>query len=218
MGWLDWLIKRTPRKVSKSWDLPTFSPPLPDQDEEGRVKTYPLLRSCPVKFPDGEYSFLAWGPSWGYRFNEAGQWIKGKLCDRCGAPYPQICACGSKARPLGQHGGLDIMSPMKTPQVFPASGLILESGLRGKYGKRILVLLDDEMEAHDGTMKKFYLTGAHFDHIPVMKGQHVNRGEFAGLSGNSGNTGKRRVPHIHWQLEEESAWPRYPVSIRWVNA
>jgi len=156
-----------------------------------------LLHPC-KGVPLGK-GFGVWGPRWRYHFDESGKWVKGQVRRPSG-----MC---------GQHGGQDIMAPMRTALVAPGAGLVLEAGWQDPknkfvgYGLRTIIQLD-------GT-GGLLLTGGHFSELMVQKGDVVARGQLLGLSGNTGNS---VGPHSHWQLEKPGPYPREPIPFEFVEA
>ena len=179
-----------------------------------------LLRPAGPEFPAGVKPFLAWGPRWGYRFDENGKWMEGRTCLTCGtAAAPQAAACVNpactKSELIGQHGGEDVLMPEGTPLKTPADGEILRAGFQQSYGNSMLLKLDLSLAGSNGKTMHPLVTLAHCQTLYFDRGRKLKRGEVFGLSGMTGNAGK--VPHCHTQAEEDGAWPRKPIRIKWVN-
>ena len=88
------------------------------------------------------------------------------------------------------HEGLDLANPRWTPIVAPANGVVSFKGVRGGYGKVVIL--------------KHLATGletryAHMQKAAVEKGQSVYRGSVIGYVGN---TGRSTGPHLHYEVRE----------------
>lgn len=86
------------------------------------------------------------------------------------------------------HNGVDIITDTGTKVYAPGAGVVSYAGWRGGYGLTL------EIE-HGFGYKTIY---AHLESIKVKQGQHLQRGDFIALSGNSGklSTG----PHLHYEV------------------
>lgn len=86
------------------------------------------------------------------------------------------------------HNGIDIITDVGTKVYAPGAGVVSFAGVRGGYGRTL------EIE-HGFGYKTIY---AHLESIKVKQGQHLQRGDFIALSGNSGrlSTG----PHLHYEV------------------
>jgi murein DD-endopeptidase MepM/ murein hydrolase activator NlpD len=85
------------------------------------------------------------------------------------------------------HPGIDISTPRGTPVVAPADGVVTFRGVRGAYGKAIVV------DHGYGIVTRF----AHLDGYDVRPGQRVHRGDVLGFVGN---TGRSTAPHLHYEV------------------
>lgn len=88
------------------------------------------------------------------------------------------------ARP---HEGIDIATPMGTPIVAPAGGVVIQVGTEPGYGKIVSI-------NHGYGIETRY---AHCSKILVHVGQRVKRGQEIALVGSTGiSTG----PHLHYEV------------------
>lgn len=85
------------------------------------------------------------------------------------------------------HTGVDYQSPLGTPVLAAAGGVVVTSELRPDYGN--LVEID-----HGKNMITRY---AHLNKLLVSKGDLVKRGQTVGLSGT---TGRSTGPHMHFEV------------------
>lgn len=91
------------------------------------------------------------------------------------------------------HNGVDFRASIGTPVRSSSSGTVVGTGdtdvqCRGvSYGKWVLV-------EHDNNLSTLY---AHFSLIKVSKGQHVEKGQIIGYSGETGYT---TGPHLHFAV------------------
>jgi len=99
------------------------------------------------------------------------------------------------------HGGVDIVMDIGTPLVAAAPGTVIFTGVglfdgKGRandpYGVAIVIAHDF---GFDG--EHLYTAYAHLSQTYVEVGQHVERGEVIGLSGNTGLT---TGPHLHFEV------------------
>lgn len=91
-------------------------------------------------------------------------------------------------RIMRMHNGIDIITDTGTKVYAPGAGVVAFVGWRGGYGLTL------EIE-HGFGYRTIY---AHLENVKVKQGQHLQRGDFIALSGNSGklSTG----PHLHYEV------------------
>ncbi|PKL81888.1 MAG: hypothetical protein CVV24_12990 [Ignavibacteriae bacterium HGW-Ignavibacteriae-3] len=91
---------------------------------------------------------------------------------------------------MRMHNGIDIITDTGTKVYAPGAGVVSFAGKRGGYGNTLEV-------DHGFGYKTIY---AHLEAIKVKKGQHLQRGDFIALTGNSGklSTG----PHLHYEVRQ----------------
>ena len=113
----------------------------------------------------------------------------------------------------GSHPGVDIRLPEGTPIVAIANGIVSRiSNDAGGYGKLIVVrhphMPDPGKPAATTTLYSAY---AHLSAQLVQEGDTVQKGQQIGLSGK---TGFATGPHLHFQIDRDSApWhPYWPFS------
>lgn len=85
------------------------------------------------------------------------------------------------------HSGIDIASGYGNPVWAAGPGRVIRAGWNGGYGREV------EISHGSGVITRY----AHLSSIGVQEGQTVNRGQFIGRVGASGNaTG----PHLHFEV------------------
>lgn len=85
------------------------------------------------------------------------------------------------------HLGVDIAANHGSPVVAAEAGTVLRVGYHGGYGLRIDI-------SHGGGVVTRY---AHLSSAAVKSGQRVERGQFIGRAGSTGNT---TGPHLHFEV------------------
>lgn len=85
------------------------------------------------------------------------------------------------------HKGVDISCPVGTPVKASASGRVIFAGVKGGYGK--LIILE-----HRNGYRTLY---GHLHRFVVKKGDQVTQGQKIALSGN---TGRSSGPHLHFEV------------------
>lgn len=87
------------------------------------------------------------------------------------------------------HHGLDYAAPTGTPVSAVGSGTIIFSGIKGQYGKLVII-------KHPNGYKSYY---GHLSRIDrnIKKGAKVDQGQLIGLVGA---TGLATGPHLHYEL------------------
>ncbi|SFG88391.1 Murein DD-endopeptidase MepM and murein hydrolase activator NlpD, contain LysM domain [Desulfotomaculum arcticum] len=103
--------------------------------------------------------------------------------------YPTV---GAIVSPFGKrwgrmHEGVDIAASYGSPVVAAEAGTVMRVGTLGGYGLRIDI-------SHGGGVVTRY---AHLSSTAVKAGQRVERGQFVGRSGSSGNS---TGPHLHFEV------------------
>lgn len=88
---------------------------------------------------------------------------------------------------LGYHSGIDISNNLDTPVQVTADGIVVEAGWMDRYGWGARV-------RHSAEQETLY---AHLNHLNVVLGQRLSRGDILGTMGRSGNaTGV----HLHYEV------------------
>ena len=85
------------------------------------------------------------------------------------------------------HRGIDISSPMGTPVIAPADGVVIFASMASGYGRTIEI-----DHAHDIMTRYGHLMG-----WAVSEGERVQRGQVIGYVGN---TGRSTGPHLHYEV------------------
>lgn len=91
----------------------------------------------------------------------------------------------------GEHGGLDIATYSSSlHELFSmVTGTVLYAGRESSYGNYIII--------QDDTTGDTFLY-AHMKSYIVVAGQHINKGDFVGIEGSTGNVTGR---HVHLELQ-----------------
>lgn len=108
----------------------------------------------------------------------------------------------------GYHSGIDIRIPIGTPIRSIANGIVIVAEEKNGFGNTIVVkhpnVPDPEKPSKTTTLYSVY---AHLSSIHVRIDDVVSKGNLIGLSGNSGNSSG---PHLHFQIDRDSApWHPY---------
>lgn len=103
--------------------------------------------------------------------------------------YPTV---GSITSPFGNrhgsmHRGVDIGASYGSPVVAAEAGTVLRAGYRGGYGLCI------DISHGSGVVTRY----AHLSSTAVRPGQRVERGQFIGRAGSTGNS---TGPHLHFEV------------------
>lgn len=98
----------------------------------------------------------------------------------------RIAYYGNRIRP---HKGTDFASPIGTPIIATANGIVTESRRKGGNGKYVKI-------RHNGTYSTQYL---HMSRQAVKRGEVVKQGDVIGYVGMTGNTGGPHVCYRFWK-------------------
>lgn len=113
----------------------------------------------------------------------------------------------------GSHLAVDIKMPVGTPVRSIASGRVTKVSMdNGGFGHHVVIELRNVPDPDNPTKKTTLHVGFnHMDEIYVSEGQIASKGE---IIGTSGNTGTSTTPHLHFQIDRDSApWhPYWPFS------
>jgi len=90
----------------------------------------------------------------------------------------------------GHHAGIDIDGHAGDPIRAAASGVVVEAGLDGPYGRRVLI-------DHGDGLTTLY---AHAEKLLVHPGETVHVGQRIALVGRSGNA---RGTHLHFEVRHD---------------
>jgi murein DD-endopeptidase MepM/ murein hydrolase activator NlpD len=90
------------------------------------------------------------------------------------------------------HEGLDFVSPVGTPVLASAAGVVTKSEWSGAYGNLV------ELRHAQG----FYTRYAHLSQRKVAEGDKIERGAMVGALGN---TGRSTGPHLHYEIMYKDA-------------
>lgn len=108
----------------------------------------------------------------------------------------------------GSHIGIDIPTPVGTPALAIANGVVELSRFQSYgFGNHVMIRIPNVPDPKKpGEFTTLYVTYAHLDSIIVEQGQLVNKGQQIGTTGKSGEASG---PHLHIQTDLASA-PYHP--------
>ena len=105
-----------------------------------------------------------------------------------GLPIEGVISQGFQVRSTARyHPGVDIATPVGTPVLATASGLVVYADFDSTYGNMLVL-------RHNDTVTSIY---GHNETLLVTVGQEVPAGGRVALSGN---TGKSTAPHLHYEV------------------
>lgn len=85
------------------------------------------------------------------------------------------------------HSGVDISTATGTPVQAPAEGTVIFAGIKGPYGKTVVI-------SHGFGIVTQY---GHLDRFDVNVGRKLKRGD---VLGSVGSTGRSTGPHLHYEV------------------
>lgn len=109
----------------------------------------------------------------------------------------------------GSHLAVDIKMPVGTPLKSIANGRVVKVSMTNSGFGHHVVMEHRNVPDPDDSSKKTTLYSAfnHMDQIYVNEGQAVGKGE---VIGTSGDTGTATTPHLHFQIDRDTApWHPY---------
>lgn len=116
----------------------------------------------------------------------------------------------------GSHVGVDIRSPLGTPVVAIANGVVVKvKNVETSDGKYVVIRHDNI--AFNGRIKaSYYSSYLHMDNLVAIEGTAVKKGE---QIGEVGLTGITTTPHLHIQIDTAEApfhafWPYSTTDLR----
>lgn len=111
----------------------------------------------------------------------------------------------------GSHPAVDIKVPEGTPVFAIANGVVSKVSMSSSgFGAHIVIRHDDFPSFNDPNTKTVYLSSySHLSNIFITEGTVVTKGQQIALSGS---TGTSTTPHLHFQIDKETApfhpyWP-----------
>jgi len=111
----------------------------------------------------------------------------------------------------GSHPAIDIKMPVGTPLHTIANGKVVKTSTQSSgFGHHVVIQHPNAPDPNGGTTT-LYSCYVHMDQVSVVEGQNVLKGD---AIGTSGNTGTSTTPHLHFQIDRDSApWhPYWPFS------
>ncbi len=109
----------------------------------------------------------------------------------------------------GSHLAVDIKMPVGTPIKAIANGRVTKTSMQESgFGHHVVIEHRNVPDVNDSSNKvTLHSAFNHMDQIYVSEGQAVTKGEVIGTSGNSGTS---TTPHLHFQIDRDSApWHPY---------
>lgn len=109
----------------------------------------------------------------------------------------------------GSHPAVDIKMPVGTPIKSIANGRVTKTSMQESgFGHHIVIEHRNVPDPNDPNNKTTLFSAFnHMDQIYVSEGQAVSKGE---VIGTSGDTGTSTTPHLHFQIDRDSApWHPY---------
>lgn len=110
---------------------------------------------------------------------------------------------------VGSHLAVDIKMPVGTPIKAIANGRVTKTSMQESgFGHHVVIEHRNVPDLNDPNTKTTLFSGfSHMDQIHVSEGQAVSKGE---VIGTSGDTGTSTTPHLHFQIDRDSApWHPY---------
>jgi murein DD-endopeptidase MepM/ murein hydrolase activator NlpD len=111
----------------------------------------------------------------------------------------------------GSHLAVDIKIPKGTPVYAIANGQVDKVALLNSgFGNHIVIKHPNAPSLNNTNNKEtIYSSYSHLDSINVSEGSIINKGDLIGYSGNSGLS---TTPHLHFQIDKDTAdwhpfWP-----------
>ncbi|MBU0706111.1 S-layer homology domain-containing protein [Patescibacteria group bacterium] len=109
----------------------------------------------------------------------------------------------------GSHPAVDIKMPIGTPIKSIANGRVVKVSMQNSgFGHHVVIEHRNVPDISDPNKKvTIYSAYNHMDEIHVSEGQTVGKGQ---LIGTSGDTGTATTPHLHFQIDRDTApWHPY---------
>jgi len=110
---------------------------------------------------------------------------------------------------IGSHLAVDIKMPVGTPIHAIANGKVVTSSMDSSgFGHHVVIKHVNVPDPENpGVYTTLYSAYNHMDRIDVVEGENVLKGK---IIGTSGNTGTSTTPHLHFQIDKDSApWHPY---------
>lgn len=181
--------------VGVSVRFPTQETPPKKVDE---MREHEIPYPVDPKFPTGT-GFLAWGTAWGSHYNERMEWVKGQKKMDNGVM-------------MGQHDGLDILTPDRENVTMPLSGRVVEVGVNDLLGIHARVEFEKKFLNYESLECLCVFTMAHLSYVhpDIKKGDFVPKGILLGMTGHTGNvrsSGGGTGAHMHISLRDPDGRP-----------
>jgi len=111
----------------------------------------------------------------------------------------------------GSHLAVDIKVPHGTPVYAIGNGVVVTASNQSSgFGNHVVIKhVDFPSFENSSVLTNYYSSYSHMSDVMVSQGQVVTKGQ---LIGKSGSTGTATTPHVHFQIDKESApfhpyWP-----------
>ena len=106
----------------------------------------------------------------------------------------------------GSHIAIDIRMPEGTPISAVANGVVTKAVQKPTGFGTYVVIKHPNVSDDSGKEQTLYSAYAHMSELKIREGQVVKKGDLIGYSGNSGTS---TTPHLHFQIDTDSA-PYHP--------
>jgi len=176
-------IASSPVSPSPTATLDTADPPAPTSARGFKVRATVV----PLAFPLPSTA--------AYRYGDAWRAPRDGIARR----YNQIRGIAPDGSYLRAHDGIDLLVKNGTPVLAPFSGTVVDPARRwkpwdpGRYGKVVVI------ESDEPTSPGYLVVLAHLSKASAAIGDHVERGQLVGRTGQTGNAVGTK-PHLHLEL------------------